>query len=161
MSSSHKLKENIYVIIGTSLLMSCATPENLEPQVNTKTAETPQWVRIGSHIEKQDSTIIYGLGKAANISNKALAKITATTKARSEVSILLKTYITNIFSDMDVDILDHQLAAPCMKSSLSLISNMEFVEHWRNEATLTTHILAKLIIADKEIIEQYTKCITE
>ena len=76
--------------------MACASTPKRNEGVYTKNPNAPDWVARGSISKKAK---IYGVGSARGIRKVALARSTAESRARAEVSKILEVYSASLMKD--------------------------------------------------------------
>lgn len=130
-----------------SSLISCALAASLlacggktpPPGSPTTSADAPEWVHRGTHVEKGK---ISGVGAVSGIKNTELARTTAINRGRAEISKVLETYSASLMKDYQESVKagsapsdEGQMVTQAIKTfSANLLEGTEPQGYWQDPA---------------------------
>jgi hypothetical protein len=120
--------------------------------------QRPTWTSYRSGTYQQETLVFYGVGKAKDIPNKALLRLTAYNRARTNlvhvveifVAKIMKAYMTALEQKKPGVSMEEQLVGPMLRSMLDTagLKNIQPDRFWIDPADKTGYALASLKLED-------------
>lgn len=143
-------------------LSACGGSKNQAAPIAEK---APEWVNKGSAALKDGGQgVIYGVGIASGIRNRALSVSTADERGRAEITKILNSYVTSLSKDymasttggaMDKSSEEQHVQSTMKNFAKASLHGSTVVDHWKDPSDGTMFSLVKLDMASiQKTIEQ-------
>ena len=148
-------------------LAACGGPKGKDnPVTGTQPDGTPKWVHRGSGAFDTDSgaKALFGVGIASGIRDEAMARKASDNRARGEIALLRKTYVSSMMKDYQRATTSGDYQASSEEQDIvnvqktmseASISGIEIRDHWWNPQSGAVYALAVLDLTNVlEKVEQ-------